>query len=64
MAGNVAVENIYVLGQKVEGFRTFEEIVEDARSQEMAPVSPRPATRDTLAYLIFSSGTTGPPKGR
>ena len=63
-ADNIAMESIYVLGQKTEGFRTFEEMVEDARSQAMAPVSPRPASKDTLAYLMFSSGTTGPPKGR
>ena len=64
MAGNIAMENIYVLGQKIEGLRTFEEMVEDARSRAMASVSPRPVTRNTLAYLMFSSGTTGPPKGR
>ena len=64
MAEKIGVKNIYVLGQKIEGFRTFEEIVEDAHSRAMAPVSPRPATRDTLACLVFSSGTTGPPKGR
>ena len=63
LAENIAEENIYVLGQKVEGFRTFEEIVEDSSSREIAPVSPRPATRDTLAYLIFSIGTAGSPKG-
>ena len=63
MAGNIAAKNIYVLGQKIEGLKTFEEMVEDARSRAMAPVSPHPATRDTLAYLMFSSGTTGPPKG-
>ena len=60
----IAVENIYVLEQKIEGYRTFEEMVEDARSQAMAPLSLRPASRDTLAYLMSSSGTTGPPKGR
>jgi acyl-coenzyme A synthetase/AMP-(fatty) acid ligase len=64
MAGNIAMENTYVLGQKIEGLRTFEEMVEDARSRAMAPVSPHPVTRNTLAYLMFSSGTTGPPKGR
>ena len=32
VAENIAVENIYVLGQKIEGFRTFEEMVEDTRS--------------------------------
>ena len=63
-AKNVGMKNIYVLGQKIEGLRTFEEMVEDARSRAMAPVSPRAVTRDTLAYLMFSSGTTGHPKGR
>ena len=60
---NMGMEYIYILGQKVEGLRNFEEMVENTRSRAMALVSPRPATRDTLAYLIFSSGTTGPPKG-
>ena len=58
------MENIHILGQKIELFRTFEEMIEDARSRTMVPVSPRPATKDTLAYLMFSSGTTGFPKGR
>jgi long-subunit acyl-CoA synthetase (AMP-forming) len=61
---DIRVENIYSLGEKFEGLRTFEEMVEDARSLALAPVSPRPATKDTLAYLMFSSGTTGLPKGR
>ena len=63
-AKNVGIKDIYVLGQKIEGLRTFEEIVEDARSRAIAPVSSRVVTNDTLAYLMFSSGTTGPPKGR
>ena len=62
-AKNVGINNIYVLGQKIEGLRTFEEIVEDARSRAIAPISPRAVTKDTLAYLMFSSGTTGHPKG-
>jgi len=61
---DIALEKIHVLGQKIEGLRTFEEMVEEARSQAIPPVSPRAATRDTLAYLMFSSGTTGLPKGQ
>ena len=63
-AKNVGLKNIYVLGQKIEGLRTFEEMVEDVHSRARAPVSPRAVTKDTLAYLMFSSGTTGHPKGR
>ena len=64
MAEKMSVKSIYVLGEKVEGLKSFEEMVEDARSRAVAPVSPCPATKDTLACLVFSSGTTGPPKGR
>ena len=64
MAEKIGVETIYVLGQKNNGLKTFEEMIEDARSRGLVPVSPHPATKDTLACLVFSSGTTGPPKGR
>jgi acyl-CoA synthetase (AMP-forming)/AMP-acid ligase II len=63
-AKNVGVKDIYILGQKIEGLKTFEEMVEDARSRAIALVSPRAIMRDTLAYLMFPSGTTGLPKGR
>lgn len=64
MTENIGMENIYTLGQKIEGFKNIQEMLEDARSRAMAPASPRPANRDTLAYLVFSSGTTGFPKSR
>ena len=64
MTEKIGMENIYIMGQKIEGFRNLEEMIEDARSQAMAPVSPHPANRDTLAYLVFSSGTTGFHKSR
>ena len=63
-AKNIGLKDIYVLGHKIEGLRSFEEMVEDVRSRAIAPVSPRAVTKDTLAYLMFSSGTTGLPKGR
>ena len=63
IAKNMSKEDIYILGQKIEGRKTFEEMVEEARTRAVAPVSPRAATKDTLAYLVFSSGTTGLPKG-
>ena len=47
MTEKIGMENIYIMGQKIEGFRNLEEMIEDARSQVMAPVSPRPANRDT-----------------
>lgn len=59
----IALENIYVLGEKIGQYRTFEEMVEDARLQAIASVPPSAATKDTLACLLFSSGTTGLLKG-
>lgn len=63
MAEKMGVKTIYVLGQKINGLKSFEEMIEDARSRAMVPVSPYSAKKDTLACLVFSSGTTGPPKG-
>ena len=64
MTESIGTENIFILGQKIEGFRNLEEMIEDARLRATAPASPRPVKRDTLAYLVFSSGTTGFPKSR
>ena len=64
VAEKIGVDTIYVLGQKINGLKSFDEMIEDARSRAMVPESPHPAMRDTLACLVFSSGTTGPPKGR
>jgi long-subunit acyl-CoA synthetase (AMP-forming) len=40
------------------------EVIGDVRKKRIPPVGIRTATKDTLAYLVFSSGTSGPPKGR
>ncbi|KAG6836000.1 hypothetical protein H0H93_012364 [Arthromyces matolae] len=54
--------NIYVLGGHAAGRKSFKGMVEDARVRKIPVQAPRPAKRDTLAYLIFSSGTSGLPK--
>lgn len=54
---------IYVLGGYVKGQKSFSDMIGDAQTNNMPFVSTRPAVKDTLAYLIFSSGTTGLPKG-
>ena len=65
LAGKIglAEENIYILGHKIQGRVGFDEIVEAPRLRAMVPISPRTATRNTLAYLMFTSGTSGAPKG-
>ena len=59
----VPLNRIYVLGGSAKERKSFKELIEDTRSRRTPIVLPRPATRDTLAYLVFSSGTSGLPKG-
>lgn len=64
IAESMGVKNIYVLGEKTEGRKSFDEMVEEARLRAIAPLPTRAVAKNTLAYLMFSSGTTGLPKGR
>ena len=54
---------IYVLDGHSKGRQSFSDFLGDARMKSIPAVSARPAAKDTLAYLVFSSGTTGLPKG-
>ncbi|KAG6917297.1 hypothetical protein DXG01_003138 [Tephrocybe rancida] len=53
---------IYVLGGRAKGRKCFKDMIEDVRKRKTATVDPRPVKKNTLAYLVFSSGTSGPPK--
>ncbi|KAG6883329.1 hypothetical protein C0993_006807 [Termitomyces sp. T159_Od127] len=58
----LSASKIYVLGGNAPGRKSFKEMVEDVKTRKM-PLEPvRPAKKDTLAYLVFSSGTSGLPK--
>jgi acyl-coenzyme A synthetase/AMP-(fatty) acid ligase len=43
--------------------KTFRGIIQNVRKRKVPLVDIRPAGKDTLAYLVFSSGTSGLPKG-
>ncbi|KAJ7490693.1 hypothetical protein FB451DRAFT_1389459 [Mycena latifolia] len=60
---NITPDKIYVLaGTPVKGRKSFSQMI-DAVQRKKAPPEPiRPAKRDTLAYLVMSSGTSGLPK--
>ncbi|KAF8626752.1 hypothetical protein AX15_004705 [Amanita polypyramis BW_CC] len=44
------------------GRKSFHQLIHDARARKAEIIDVKPAKKDTLAYLIFSSGTTGLPK--
>ena len=54
---------IYVLGEEGKGQKTLAGLIAGVRTKNMKPVAPCSAVKNTLAFLIFSSGTTGRPKG-
>jgi len=60
-AGFSESDGIFILEGKVEGKRSFDDLVRSVK--EPAKNYAKVVNRDALAYLIFSSGTTGPPKG-
>jgi acyl-CoA synthetase (AMP-forming)/AMP-acid ligase II len=55
--------HIYLLRGNSNGRKSFWSIIKDVRNKKISRVDVRTATKDTLAYLVFSSGTTGLPKG-
>lgn len=60
-AGFPESDGIFILEGKVNGKRSFDDLVDSV--QEPAKDYAKPVGKEALAYLTFSSGTTGPPKG-
>ena len=46
-----------------KNLKNFRGIIQNVRRRKVPLVDIRPAGKDTLAYLVFSSGTSGLPKG-
>ncbi|KAF8074103.1 hypothetical protein FPV67DRAFT_787638 [Lyophyllum atratum] len=58
----IPLSKVYVLDGRAKGRKSFSEMIEAAETRKMSILPPRHATKSTLAYLIFSSGTSGLPK--
>jgi len=57
-------DHIYILeGNAPHGFRSFDGMIARAKEQSVSRVPIKQAKKNTLAYMVFSSGTTGLPKG-
>jgi long-subunit acyl-CoA synthetase (AMP-forming) len=55
-------EHIYILEGDVPGRKSLGQMIDDVLQRKTAPVPVQPVQQNTLAYLLFSSGTTGLPK--
>lgn len=57
-------EKIFVLTGHTKGRKSLSGLVKDVKAKSIPTVAVRQANKDTLAYLVFSSGTSGLPKGK
>lgn len=56
-------DRIHILQGHVNGRKSWGEMIDDIKARNTPREPIRPVTKDTLAYLVFSSGTSGLPKG-
>lgn len=59
----LAADRVYVLDGEKDGYRSYDQLVSFVRKNDVPRLPVRHATKDTLAYLVYSSGTSGLPKG-
>lgn len=56
--GNPYLRHVVVIGDAPDGTVSYDAFIDNATSQETVPVSP-----DEVAFWLYSSGSTGQPKG-
>ena len=59
----IPVQSIQILEGAIPGRQDFLTLLRTLRQRGVQRVPVKPVTKDTLAYLVFSSGTSGLPKG-
>ncbi|KAF9451827.1 acetyl-CoA synthetase-like protein [Macrolepiota fuliginosa MF-IS2] len=55
-------DNIYLMNEDVEGQKSMESLIREVNRKNIPEESVRIVPKDTIAYLVFSSGTSGLPK--
>lgn len=63
LTSGLPADRIYLLEGENKGYTSYDQLISSARKNGIPRLPVRHATKDTLAYLIYSSGTSGPPKG-
>lgn len=56
-------DHIYTLEGSAKGRRSYSDMINQVKTDFIPRIDIQPAGKDTLAYLVFSSGTSGLPKG-
>lgn len=56
-------KRIFILQGEVAGKASLPRLIQDVKARGLSKIATREVQDDTLAYLVFSSGTTGLPKG-
>ncbi|KAG2147416.1 uncharacterized protein EDB93DRAFT_1104094 [Suillus bovinus] len=62
LTSGLPADRIHLLEGENEGYTSYDQLVCTARKNGVPRLPVRHATKDTLAYLIYSSGTSGLPK--
>jgi acyl-CoA synthetase (AMP-forming)/AMP-acid ligase II len=63
LTAGLPADRIYLLEGEDVCYTNYDQLVSSARKSGLPRLPVRQANKDTLAYLVFSSGTSGPPKG-
>ncbi|KAG1882793.1 hypothetical protein F4604DRAFT_1678286 [Suillus subluteus] len=62
LTSGLPADRIYLLEGESKGYTSYDQLISSVRKNGIPRVPVRHATKDTLAYLTYSSGTSGPPK--
>jgi acyl-CoA synthetase (AMP-forming)/AMP-acid ligase II len=62
LTSGLPADRIYLLEGESKDYISYDQLISSARKNGIPRLPVRHATKDTLAYLIYSSGTSGPPK--
>jgi long-subunit acyl-CoA synthetase (AMP-forming) len=63
VASGISEERVFVLQGHVQGKTSVSDLINHTKLHGLLPVPTQPVRRDTLACIMFSSGTSRLPKG-